>query len=351
MDDSALFNQIQLDISSYIQRILDAINDKSKLSVNRETLNFGNIYNINYYIENVNLSSYIKLNGLEKSLIDNVSTVISNILKNNPKFKLLNIKIKYSLKDTMLIIEIIVKENIQIQENLDNKIYQYLSKVNIDSDSKRMYTSCVDNFTRIAWTASKTFKDLQTLTLMFIQNYLKSTPYHMGPLDEESYLISNKLYDITRFDFITTNSQPYEEFQSLIPSDKGKTVIQTPFIEGIIPRRKSDVFIQELFKKNPNIMLQKYQYNDGNLLEYNVDREYIKRKENDKMPSVIYHTIYPPEIEVYSRSPPYYFGRQTQELLNDECDFIYITTEQQSNEIFDDIISVLKSLLYKNINI
>lgn len=63
--------------------------------------------------------------------------------------------------------------------------------------------------TNISWGAVKTFNDIQTMNLSFIQGFLSHSPTHYGPLDSESDLIYKHIYNMNRFDFITTGSHPF----------------------------------------------------------------------------------------------------------------------------------------------
>lgn len=79
-------------------------------------------------------------------------------------------------------------------------------------DEKDCIVHNVREINTIQWHMGKSFRDLQTLNLSFIQGFSQLTPYHVGPLDDETSIILNDIYNMNILGAITFNSQPYEKF-------------------------------------------------------------------------------------------------------------------------------------------
>ncbi len=109
-------------------------------------------------------------------------------------------------------------------------------------------------FAKMYWEDSNNLKDIQALNLMFIRGLLPKTPYHFGPLDEETNLIIDKIYNINLFGFFSIGSQPYDKFDGALDEDIGKKVTQRPFLEGFYSREKSTKLMNEL-KNIENIII------------------------------------------------------------------------------------------------
>lgn len=108
---------------------------------------------------------------------------------------------------------------------------------------------------RILWSLGRTFNDLQTLTLMFIQGLLFMTPYHLGPLDPESSIIYDQLYKLNTLGLITTNSEPFDEFVF-----EGIRKRQRPFIDFVIQTNRLEPFIQRLLAMNKTVYAETKAY-------------------------------------------------------------------------------------------
>lgn len=74
----------------------------------------------------------------------------------------------------------------------------------------------------------ETFYNALRLANKFINAEVNSSPTHGAPLCEESYAIINELREYNRRGILTDNSQPllYEVL-------KDRTLVQTPFVEGL----------------------------------------------------------------------------------------------------------------------
>ncbi|KAK0514279.1 hypothetical protein JMJ35_002896 [Cladonia borealis] len=60
------------------------------------------------------------------------------------------------------------------------------------------------------WRAAKDFSDLCALNRKFILSEIPCTPYHLGPLDDETIPLMKSLLKLHDLRLLTDSSQPYE---------------------------------------------------------------------------------------------------------------------------------------------
>ena len=79
-----------------------------------------------------------------------------------------------------------------------------------------------------------TYSDLIDANVAFLWGSLLQSPYHHGPIDEETHLLLPSLIELNRLGFITVNGQPARD-------DVTQTHVwcadrQLPFLEGYLPK-------------------------------------------------------------------------------------------------------------------
>jgi hypothetical protein len=88
---------------------------------------------------------------------------------------------------------------------------------------------------------AKNFEDLVKCNVQFLKGKLDKTPYHLGPLADESDLIKDELIELSeKYNILTLESQPAI---NNMPDN-----IQREYIVGCIKSNKIDKFIDELKK-------------------------------------------------------------------------------------------------------
>lgn len=269
---------------------------------------------------------------------------VSSISNNLYHFKLSNLGKRM---DSKLIDKIIGSFNFKVEvgENeTKSKIIQHYENDNIDKLRMYEYEDVVKTFTLSAWSSSNSLEDIQTLMMMFILGYLTSTPEHFGPLDPESNIISDELYNINRLGFITHDSQPYDRFPGLMGDDIGKMLTQTPYIMGFIPKIYTDAFVNLILKKTSKLNLSVYDMDNRTFSEYfNVSDDIYNSNTNSYTES--YDTQRSPPQDYFDHTPiDEFMGINNKTLIRTLTNHIYIATSELSNQVFSDIIDVLKQM-------
>ena len=142
-----------------------------------------------------------------------------------------------------------------------------------------------DYVTRAIIIKPTNFEQYTAVMLTFITDVIPRSAGHAGPLEPESNIIKNELYNLNRLDCVTVNSQPYEEFTD----DDENIYRQRPFVSLFYPRRKINQLMQLL--KNEPMLITVYAPGTG-VISYNPilyddmagDSGYIplvQQKEND----------------------------------------------------------------------
>jgi hypothetical protein len=80
------------------------------------------------------------------------------------------------------------------------------------------------------WLGVTNFADLQSVMMRFLDGEVRSTPFHLGPLDSESALILDELKALTTKGFVTFNSQPGMRGRTF---DDKKDYAQRAFVLGV----------------------------------------------------------------------------------------------------------------------
>ena len=100
----------------------------------------------------------------------------------------------------------------------------------------------------------QTYRDLQDVNILFLQGKLKKTPYHLGPVDEETIPLLENLITINDLGFISVMGQPaLDEIKFVDRTWKLNGQIcgnwwyqlrQRSVIEGYLPKAYLDLFLE-----------------------------------------------------------------------------------------------------------
>jgi hypothetical protein len=92
---------------------------------------------------------------------------------------------------------------------------------------------------------AKTYKDVVAANVLFLEGKLSRSPYHYGPIDEETVPIVNDLIRLNQCGFITVQSQPATSEVGFITKkwyvhgqqmgNWWHATEQRPFVEGYLP--------------------------------------------------------------------------------------------------------------------
>jgi hypothetical protein len=154
------------------------------------------------------------------------------------------------------------------QSEIDFKISEKMKEtIFVQSETDRYWTMSVEDFetefkeneiNRVmaahvlpVWSNIQTYGDLIKVNLLFLNGKLKMTPYHLGPIDPETFPFLTKLRKINKMGFVTVNSQPgtCKEFDS---TEETYLKEQRAFLQGFFSRKFTPVLIRELFRVQPN---------------------------------------------------------------------------------------------------
>lgn len=322
MDFESLNKQYINDISKYIVKIKNLLGLKGYDNFETKIDKYQNTYDITYIIT-TDIANYINNNNLLNDLEQKLKNIRSNIFCIHDKFNCMDFKV--SINNNKIYVQ---TDILEFPEEDDSKIIKYIKHNNEGEDKIDTYKNIIESYTDISWKSSKTFNDLQTLNLLFIQGYLSATPSHFGILDPESNIIGTELYNINKFDYLTTNSQPYDKFPGWMPEDRGKNIIQTPFIEGIYHRNKINTFIKLLKQINKNIAIS--HLNTKTMVKNIYNPKNIEH--NDLQDRYANYTVEQ-------------FGLNNINLIKNGFDYLIIYCDEHNNNIFTQITEILKSLL------
>lgn len=98
-----------------------------------------------------------------------------------------------------------------------------------------------------------TFDELQDLMLDFLNGDLETTPWHLGPVDDETNLIIYKLKTINDLGFVTTDSQPGICQEITSPEGKKWNERQRGYITGFMEKGKFKKFVKKIM--NCDVMI------------------------------------------------------------------------------------------------
>jgi hypothetical protein len=201
------------------------------------------------------------------------------------------------------------------------------------------------------WRSGSTFRDLQALSLAFIQGFLLYSPSHFGPLDLESNIILERLNAMNRLDMITTDSEPYEEYlhyKTKVP------VKQRPYVNFVYWNDKTIKLIQMLLQRKPSVVIHTLKFLDGAQTVYGTDKPLPIH--NDRLPASQefkngrwyedYHTSIP--IKADDETYNYLlreFGYNFEDLLQHNLTHITIIDMNFDNSVFDELVKIGKELL------
>lgn len=92
------------------------------------------------------------------------------------------------------------------------------------------------------WSSARTFADLVDLNVRFLRGELTETPYHLGPVDDETIPLLSRLVRVNQLGFVSIAGQPAVRL-----SGKGGghnyVIEQKSFIEGLLLKSRAHCFI------------------------------------------------------------------------------------------------------------
>lgn len=99
----------------------------------------------------------------------------------------------------------------------------------------------------------QTYPELCETNILFLEGKLPMTPYHLGPIDDETIPLVKKLVEINRRGFLTISGQPAKKEIKFLPKVGGEDgylypngawycIEQRPFLEGYLPKSYVDAF-------------------------------------------------------------------------------------------------------------
>ena len=102
------------------------------------------------------------------------------------------------------------------------------------------------------WETAETFPDLITLNRRYLQGDIPTTPYHCGPIEEETHQLVSGLLRLHDFGILTYQSQPYERSTG---RNDGKYYEhwQKPFICFVMENASNPLNLLKNLKKRPGI--------------------------------------------------------------------------------------------------
>ena len=212
----------------------------------------------------------------------------------------------------------------------------------------------MDEHSQKLWGAGSTFRDLQVLNLAFIRGIL-SAPYCCGKgLDDESNIIIDQLNMMNSLDMITTDSQPYTEFTVGVEINEIVKIRQRPFVQFYFPNEKASKLMKELNKIKSSAVAIKFQF-DNNTYEIYGLKEQVPIKcgripAGQKLKETGWKDYYGTSIplnmtEGYVSDYIWTFGENFKKLIIEDLSTITIIDMKFSNSIFDELITIGKSLL------
>lgn len=75
------------------------------------------------------------------------------------------------------------------------------------------------------WGLAKTFEDFSKLNIEFLEGKHYTTPWHGGPIEDETFTVLNEMKELNRLGFLTASSQPGEI---------GNGYTQNAYVEGLV---------------------------------------------------------------------------------------------------------------------
>ena len=198
------------------------------------------------------------------------------------------------------------------------------------------------------WSSGKTFLDLQTLNLMFVQGFLPASPNHLAPLDPETNLILPQINLMNRLDMITTNSQPHMIFPDY--RDPRVIVHQYPFVVFVYPRFKANSLDELVQKYLDSALVVKYDFQtkQGTEIVFPDDRyliddqvltsvDYLGEEMVERIPTWVDPESAPVEL--------YELGTNFEPLVQNDLVAYAVNDLRPSNEIFSDLTALAKQLI------
>jgi hypothetical protein len=223
----------------------------------------------------------------------------------------------------------------------------------------------------------QTYPELCEANIRFLKGELPMTPYHLGPIDEETVPLVKKLVEINRRGFLTVNGQPALRKITFLPKVGGDLghrypngawycLEQRPYLEGYLPKIYVDAF-RVWMESKPGYVYNIYEFHvcprnfldklfnrplqfDAPFLEgttplsrrYNVTREQLhtSRKQLQDAPFDFYTNI--PRDEAWYDF--YAYPNLTTFLVPDTVKLVIMGTEYDKGDIEKLMLQFLKAI-------
>lgn len=107
------------------------------------------------------------------------------------------------------------------------------------------------------WRAAEDFSDLLVLNQKFLLGEIPETPYHCGPIDDETIPLVESLLRLHDFQLLTDNSQPYEHKRPFRLGDDWAEYEQRPYVSFTMSALPGwDRELLALLRHQPDILVQ-----------------------------------------------------------------------------------------------
>ena len=249
-----------------------------------------------------------------------------------------------------------VLQKLRVPKYLDPEPREYSTYPDIEGGFERSkledspeYFDEFKSVTGLMWSAGSSFRDLQALSLAFIQGFLLYAPHSYAPLDVESSIIIEQLNIMNRLDMITETSQPYREYDR-----KGKLIKQRPYVDFFYPNDKATKLSEMLLERRESVVIQTVCLSTGVQMQYGSNKKLpIKSRRlpaSQRLEQGEWVDDYGTSIEIESDDGMYQyfldiFGPDFQPMIQKELTHITVIDMCFNNEVFDELVRIGKELL------
>lgn len=170
----------------------------------------------------------------------------------------------------------------------------------------------------------KTAEELCLFILSFLKGKNKSTPWHCGPLNDESQMIINDLYKLNNFGFISVDSQP-----PMLKTYKK----QRPYVEGFVKKIDFD----KISKTNNFIFWYDYFSSKTGVF---VNHQRITREIETRLNTmgILCNNVLPLTIydnnQIYTTLNPGKFKDSAKEILDILSEYSYTVCKELVNDYY-----------------
>jgi hypothetical protein len=106
-----------------------------------------------------------------------------------------------------------------------------------------------------AWRTAKSFSDLCVLNRKFLRGEIEETPYHCGPIVEETIPLVESLLRLHDFQMLTHNSQPYTDAYPSLFEGKWYQGKQRPYVSFVVPRKHAVSLFRKLKERQEVVVM------------------------------------------------------------------------------------------------